>query len=260
MALSFTIFEKMKSTFLEFSVRAVGKVYWFLYRKYPNEFKGHYNTWQKNRLNLIQSFLSESYKNSLSFKSFKALELGAGHGFFSEKLSELGFTCVAAEGRAEHISWMNKNLTFLTQGDGYVTYYDGDNPKLEEKNFNVVIHFGLLYHLRDPLANLKWCLTELEFDIMFLETEVCNFSDQDMVLFLEEKGYDQAMNGIGGRPSVSIVENLFLNLGYSFKRIDSKALDSIPHVYSWDSDKTPYSWFPGMRRFWVIYGKDLAPL
>ena len=213
-------------------------------------FKTHYADWQTRRFkvveNELETHLSQFGKEQ---KGKSSLELGAGHGEFSRLLKAKGFICHVAEARPEHLEFMRNTLNL----DGY-HLFDGDHPEIPINDVDVVIHFGLLYHLTNPLEHLNWCLNNIKFSIMFLETEVFNDDNPDLVFRMQEKGYDQAFNGIGGRPTSAGITKVIDANGLKHKRLDIQELDSDFHDYSWSEETLRVSWKPGLRRFWVIYG------
>ena len=118
--------------------------------------------------------------------------------------------------------------------------------------FNLVLHFGVLYHLSDPLKHLKDFLLKQDFDHLFLETEVSNHPDKNFVFKIKEFGYDQSLSTIGGRPSSSGIESVLRDLSLVWKRHDNVNLDSFPHKYSWQESEMLETYRPGMRRFYHV--------
>jgi hypothetical protein len=213
-------------------------------------FKTHYADWQERRFKIVEKELG-SHFSTRELDPLVVLELGAGHGEFSKILKAKGHQCHVAEARTDHLDFMRK-LNF----DGYYQF-DGDYPEIPIKSVDVLIHFGLLYHLANPLEHLDWCLQNIDFSIMFLETEVFNHPSPDIVFRMKERGYDQAFNGIGGRPTSAGISRILDSRGLKYKRIDLADLDSDFHDYSWSEKTFPASWKPGLRRFYVIYGDSV---
>ena len=216
-------------------------------------FAGHYSDWQRTRARVVDEIIMQDSAKRARDWPKTLLELGAGHGDFSQHFTQKGLVCTAAEGRPEHVQWMRKNTDISS-----IVEFDADAPRLDQRNYEVVLHFGLLYHLQKPLENLEWCLDNIEFDIMFLETEVSNHEDPKFVLVLREEGYDQALNNLGGRPTPGGIEELLESKSLEWVRMDSPDLDSGIHKYSWKPKETPYTWTHGLRRFYVIRRKAAA--
>ena len=119
-----------------------------------------------------------------------------------------------------------------------------------EKKFDIVIHWGVLYHLNDWKSDLISTLKHS--DLIFLESEVSDSDDVNFDLKIKEKdGYDQALDGIGSRPSANNVELFIKNLGFDIERFDDENLNSTFHQYNWKVTNTN-TWRHGLRRFWII--------
>jgi hypothetical protein len=213
-------------------------------------FSGHYRDWQRTRVRLVDEIVMQDSSRKSGKWPTTLLELGAGHGDFSQYFTQKGLVCTAAEGRPEHVKWMQKNTEISS-----VIQFDAERPWLEHRKYDVVLHFGLLYHLEKPLENLNWCLDNIKFDIMFLETEVSNHDDPEFVLVLREEGYDQGLANLGGRPTPAGIEAVLDSKSLEWVRIDSPDLDSGIHKYSWKAEDTPYTWAHGLRRLYLIRRK-----
>ena len=107
----------------------------------------------------------------LQLRNVSILEAGGGHCWFSEQFAKLGNDVLCSEGRAEHVDWVRSNLPDLR-----VRQDDYDNLKTSEiPHANVVLHFGLMYHLRDAAKALDE-LIGLGSVVVF-ETEVADSED-----------------------------------------------------------------------------------
>jgi hypothetical protein len=179
------------------------------------------------------------------------LEVGAGNGFFGTQVAERypRARIFITDARHEHVEGMA-----VIQPNS--TKFVLDATDIEKyPNVDVILHFGLLYHLEDPITHLKK-LRKNSWKLLLLETEVVNSSDKS-VLYLEEEGYDQSVSRIGGRPSSRFVESIFSNIfRFQVRRFDDAQLNSGFHVYDWVSQNTRTSWKHGLRRFWAISKKN----
>jgi len=86
-----------------------------------------------------------------------------------------------------------------------------------------------------------------------LESEVSDSFDKDFdPKIAERRGlWDQALNGVGSRPSALNIENFIRSNKFNFKRYDDPDLNSPPHFYDWKEENTNLSPI-GQRRFWII--------
>ena len=212
------------------------------------QFGGHYVDWQKKRRQLL--FRELDNFSAHTHTPFSVLEVGSGNGFFGTQIATRypQATVFITDARVEHIEAIeikaaNTNKFVLDARE--VNRY----PKAD-----IILHFGLLYHLDDPIAHLKK-LREKPWKLLLLETEVVNLKGKT-ILYLEERGYDQSVSLIGGRPTAKAVEAIFSNwLKFQVKRFDETILNSGIHTYDWVPQNTKVSWKHGLRRVWAISKK-----
>jgi hypothetical protein len=198
--------------------------------------------WQENRINLILSLYDKSF-----FKGKKILELGAFHGDIGNYFSTLGAEVTCNEGlRSNYVTMRNKypNVKSINS--------DLDTPNWDFGKFDIIINFGLYYHLENHHEeHLKNCLNNC--DLLFFESVILD-SDDSKIHYREESGIDQSLSEVGGTPTAKYVENLFGNFDVDYKRYDVARLDSSPHSYSWV--ETNSGIFDGYkRRFWIVSKK-----
>ena len=108
------------------------------------------------RLSMLQNVLRERFgPNQLA--GCNAIDLACHQGWFSTKLVELGATDVlAVDARAEHIA----DSKLIRDALGYQTLrlMQADIHSLDPNavgQFNVVLMFGLIYHLENPVGALR---------------------------------------------------------------------------------------------------------
>lgn len=196
-------------------------------------FNDHYPTWNNKRLNVLLKYYDKDY-----FSGKTVLEVGCGHAFFSKKMLEYGATPTASDARKEYLN--------LPVGISTIAH-DLDEEWVLGK-YDVVFHFGVLYHLRDPKKALINAIENS--NLLFLETEVLSSMD-DKVIFRDEKGYDQAFNGVGNQLSVGSIEQILINSGKKFVRVDDPDLNCFSHHYDWEVVEDS-SWKTGRRKFWIV--------
>ena len=206
-------------------------------------FRDHYDEWTTNRVNkLIQIFGTQWFDGK------NILELGSGSGHVGSKLIKLGANLCFTDGRPQHIE---KIKSLYPDNECYVI--DQDRPYNLEKTFDLVIHWGVLYHLNDWKQDLLSAFKHSS--IICLETEVCDSNDDIEIQISESLDhYDHAINLIGTRPSAPSIENFITSNNRKFIRYDESDLNSSNfHIYDWKQGSVcPGEWKAGMRRFWVI--------
>ncbi len=99
----------------------------------------------------------------------RVLEPSCGYGFITRNLCEMGADVLSFDVRAGNIDRAQE-----------LCYSQGFTPKLIEMDadqiatlgrFDVIVHFGLLYHLEQPLTHLEVVLGLT--DELWLDTHVC---------------------------------------------------------------------------------------
>ena len=211
-------------------------------RKYDTPyFNGHYDEWTDKRFRKIGELLDDNISN------LNVLELSAGNANLGKFFLKLGNNVICTDGRSEHVEKMKRNFPEINS-----LLVDLAAPYPSFPKFNIVVHFGVLYHLPDPLKHLIDFFDKQDFEHCFLETEVSNYTDPKFVLRLREYGYDQSLTQIGGRPTSNGIEAILKSYGFDFQRIDSSDLNSAPHFYDWTEDNVEETFRVGMRRFYHI--------
>ena len=207
-----------------------------------------YVEWNKVRFGWLLNKYGSGY-----FQGKTILELGAGSGALGQKFARCGAKVTCVEGRFNHVRSGRKlypKLKFVHMN------LEKKGELLNLGKFDIVIHFGTLYHLKNYESNLREAL-QLCRKVMFLETEVMD-STEDEVLMIEEnkKSPDQAISGFGAKPSPANVERIIRSCGFRPKvQLDAKLNLEELHVYDWELQNSK-AWKPGRRRFWVVTKND----
>ena len=195
--------------------------------------------WQINRVQfLIEQFGTEFFRGK------RILELAPYNGYIGARFSELGAMVHCVEGRQDNANNIRRNFPQLS-----VEVADLDTPDWVWGKWDIIINFGLFYHLekyhKEHLLN---CLNNCKF--MFFESVIFD-SFEPEIFFREERGDDQSLTERGGSPSTSYVENIFTEASATFTKFSSSKLNGERHHYDWvdTNSKTPSAW---ARRLWVV--------
>jgi SAM-dependent methyltransferase len=216
------------------------------------KFNLYYDDWQKNRINKIEQIFGKEY-----FKDKTILEVACGYGDIGKYFREnLGSNVTFAEGRKEHLPFIMEN----NPGSKVIELNQENLWDLGEK-FDIVIHFGVTYHLDNWKQDFECAMNHAK-SVMIYETEIADSKNPfGEFKFKDIDGYDQALSEskICTRPSAAYVENEIQRLGGTFVRYDDADLNANIHTYSWElsgaADTNPdynRSSGVGMRRFWSI--------
>jgi len=217
-----------------------------------HKFSKNYNDWQKARINKIEQVFGVDY-----FRDKTVLELACGYGDIGKHFREnRGAKVTFAEGREEHIPFVLEN-----NPGSEVIHLNQEEPWQLDRNFDVVIHFGITYHLDNWRQDFESAINHAS-DAMIFESEIADSKNpRGEFKFIDDEGYDQALSEskIATRPSASFIESEITRLGGNFVRYDDADLNAGIHNYSWqetgkadtDIEYTRASGV-GMRRFWII--------
>lgn len=206
-------------------------------------FDGHFIAWRKTRINKLVSILGEGW-----FQGKTVLELGCGYGHIGKEIQQKGSLVTFVEGRKEYIEKIKENV-----GNSEIILLDQENEWNLERVFDLVIHWGVLYHLENWKKDLIISLRHGK--IITLESEVVDSNDPNLEIKVTETGWggNGALHAVGTRPSVAAIEKCILDQNLIFKRYDDPDLNAEYHFYDWKGGTiAPNNWKSGMRRFWII--------
>ena len=187
----------------------------------------------------LKSILGEEW-----FKGKTVLDVGAGHGANGLAAASWGANVTYTEGRPG-------NIEALRVAGFTVHQQDHDEPWTLHGHFDLIIHWGLLYHLKNWEQDLACALERSS--LISLETEICDSSDPYYANpHQEQDHFTQALNRIGTTPSAANVERVLTSLGATYTRYDDADLDGAHyHRFSWKEEgKGAFS--DGQRRFWIV--------
>jgi SAM-dependent methyltransferase len=209
-------------------------------------FQPSYHAWRATRINKMLELYGLEW-----FAGKRVIELGCGHADIGAFLAEIGASVLCVDGRQE-------NLTFAKlkhRNVGGLEYLhadlDGEFPALGR--CDLLIHFGLLYHLEDVDRHLAQCWALA--DEIVLESVVCDSLDPAKIVYL---GRDKPVNSRGlhgkqNRPSPFYVERLATAAGYEIERCFTPDLNSGMFIYDWrHKDNGDLGGF-AKRRMWRFH-------
>jgi len=202
----------------------------------------HYNGWRQVRIKKLVSILGEDW-----FKGKKILEVACGWGHIGQSLAQKGaiitFT-TCHEGDVPKIKEYNDT-------DANIFIIDHENKWKLDIEFDLVIHWGLLYHLDKWEQDLDIAISHTK-EYLCLESEVSDSLDPHFEIKVEERWPNGSFHNLGTRPSPSNIERVLEKNGMKFTRYDDTDLNVAYHKYNWRHGTIPNSWGTGgYRRFWM---------
>jgi hypothetical protein len=211
-------------------------------------FAGHYAIWRSRR---IRTILEEYPARFFAGKTL--LELGAGYGDIGAYFAALGARVTCLEGRAQNVDGIRRRYTFVAAAQ-----HDLNLGLPGGERYDVIVHLGVLYHLAKPESAIRDACRRCEH--LILETEVSDSSDANLVSQVREHAYiyDQALDGVGSRPSPAWVERVLTEEGFGFTRLEDSRCNWELHEYDWPLRNTG-EFRNGRRRMWFAKKENPSP-
>jgi len=139
----------------------------------------------------------------------RLLDVGCGVGQLGSYFAERGCAVVCVDGRAENIEALRRRHPEL---EAHVV--DVERTPLQGLGrFDAVFCYGLLYHLENPLAALRNCAAVCD-DLFLLESVVTDHPEPVLVLADETPAANQALDGLGCRPSPAYLVKALHHVGF----------------------------------------------
>jgi len=160
------------------------------------------------RVRFLQTFLPE-LQRQLGLQT--ALDVGCGTGFFSEFLRDSGFRVSALDGRKENVEEAQRRVWNVDFRQA-----DVEDPSLPVLgSFDLVLCFGLLYHLENPFRAIR-NLFGLTGKVLIVES-MC-VPDESSLLYLLDEGKleDQGLNYVALYPSEGCLIKMIWRAGFPF--------------------------------------------
>jgi 2-polyprenyl-3-methyl-5-hydroxy-6-metoxy-1,4-benzoquinol methylase len=161
----------------------------------------------------------------------RVLDVGCGVGHFSRFYLERGCTWFGIEGRQSNIDVMRR---LYPDVDGAVADVQ-DSSFARRGQYDVVHCFGLLYHLESPIAALR-NIRAVCAGFVLLETMVADANMPLMLIVDESKSVNQALAGVGCRPSPAYVTMALNRVGFRHIYLASPGPDHGDFRFEWRND------------------------
>jgi len=176
---------------------------WLFDRKWTRDFT-------QARQKTVRALLND-LKMKIQTSLHSALDVGCGVGDFSIFLSGLGLLVTGVDGRVE-------NVTEAKRRHPDTNFVAADAEELASANlgsFDLVLCFGLLYHLENPFRAIRqlYCATN---KVLLIEGMCLPDQKPTMGLYDELEGQDQGLNQIAFYPSEACLIKMLYHAGFSF--------------------------------------------
>ena len=139
------------------------------------------------------------------------LDVGCGVGQLTQFFLDRECTVVCIDGRDSNVEAIR---SLYPNVNAHVVNVDTDSL-LKFGMFDVVFCYGLLYHLENPIGALR-NMASVCRELLLLETVICDADLPVLRLEAERDDADQAVSGLGSRPSPSFVAMAIKHSGFPF--------------------------------------------
>lgn len=170
--------------------------------------QSHYLKLIEARGKFLKRFLPQ-LKSSVDLKS--ALDAGCGVGFFSLLLRECGLDVHGFDGR-------ESNTNEARQRYPEISFSQGDIEDLAITglgSFDLVLCFGLLYHLENPLRAIRH-LHALTGKVLLLESMCLPTYEMQVLLREEPDAVDQSLTDLAFYPSEGCIVKMLFRAGFKY--------------------------------------------
>jgi SAM-dependent methyltransferase len=175
-------------------------------RKEPHEVFDHTKASEINRDRIVHL---ESLHLQLEGKT--VLDVGCGVGHLAQFFTQKGCKVVCADGRPDNIATLHQLYPNLE-----AQVVDLETQQLLHLGyFDIVFAYGILYHLENPIAGLRNIASVCQ-EMLLLETIICDHTLPIVLIEDESMSSNQALKGIGSRPSPSYIVMTLNRVGFPF--------------------------------------------
>jgi SAM-dependent methyltransferase len=138
-----------------------------------------------------------------------AIDVGCGMGYFSAYLHSRGLQVTAVDGRKENVEEAGRRVPQVE----FHTVNAEDYALRDLGQFDLVLCFGLLYHLENPFVALRH-LHALTKHFLLVESVIFPGAEPMMALVDEEMHEDQGLNHLAFYPTEACLVKLMYRAGF----------------------------------------------
>ena len=165
---------------------------------------------QLRRTRACQDFLRQFLSDIADEQaSTTVLDVACGVGWLAETLSEAGLDVTAIDARAENVDEAKRRLPHVR-----FHVHDVETDDWGQLGrFQIVVCFGLLYHLENPLHVVRR-LFDVTESVLLLEAQIAPGDAPSAVLMNEPMGEDKALNGVAFVPTENCLVKMCYQAGF----------------------------------------------
>ena len=161
----------------------------------------------------------------------RVLDVGCGVGHLAQFFVSQGCDVTSVDARAENIAALCARYPTLK-----AKVVDIESERLAGLGtFDIVFCYGLFYHLENPIAALR-NIASVCRELLLLETIVTDHRRPLVVMDEESADSNQALRGLGCRPTPSFVILVLSRIGFSYIYAPRERPDHRDFRFQWKND------------------------
>ncbi len=167
----------------------------------------------------------------LNWSNCSLLDMGCGTGYFTEFFLKKGCSVHFADARSANVTEAAK-----LNPSAHPHLFDIEKDPIENLGFfDILFCYGLLYHLENPFrAILK--MSQISKKMLLLETIVTDHELPINQLHPESPHRNQALHGIGSRPSPAYIIMALKNAGWRWIYTATEPPDHPDFKFEWKNN------------------------
>ena len=181
------------------------------YKKVPHKKTEIFN--QPDSIRINQARLNHLQSLGLSLEKKRVLDAGSGVGIFAQFFVKKKCDVICLDGREANIALLRKRFPRL-KNKSFAINLEADDL-LSFGTFDIVSCYELLYHLEKPELVLEK-LGKICTEVLLLESCITDHPEPFNLWVEETYAYNQALRGIGCRPTPSFVISALHQAGFSY--------------------------------------------
>jgi SAM-dependent methyltransferase len=211
-------------------------------------FSGHYTAWQEKRVTHVMDHYGRGW-----FADKRVLELACGYGDIGIYFTMLGADVTFSDARQEHLDFIKTSMP-----NAKTIRANLENEWPFEGHFDLILHFGVLYHLENVRFSIEKSLQSAAN--LAIETLVSDSDDENAHYLVKEdpKAGDTAFAGTAAHVSGPHIEKILRSHGASFEMVRDDRMNSTIHCYDWPVTNSGRT-LGGQRRFWYVKCPNPGP-
>lgn len=159
------------------------------------------------------------------------LDVGSGPGHLAQWFRRRGCRVTCMDARRQNIERMHE---LYPGGEGVVAGAEEPFP-FAPLSFDIVFCYGLLYHVESPWPVIR-NMERVGREMLLLETLVSDRTDLSVKAIPEPKSYNQAVAGVGCRPSPAWVTFALNRAGFDHVYAPAEAPGHPDFQFEWRDD------------------------